>query len=130
MLPEFPPQKGVLRKRQRELGKRKAVAWPLCPPQICPYPEVSPLPLETYLLPYIPDSQPHPASSELHVYEFLLTLDLKKLLGVKKCCFGDEESLRGISNQDFLQDFWGSPLSWEGAPPMEKSRCNFRREQI
>lgn len=77
------PQKGVLRKRQGELGKGKAAARPLCPPQICHCPEVSPLPLETYLLPYIQDSQPHPPASEHHVYEFLLTLDFKKLLGGK-----------------------------------------------
>lgn len=96
------PQKGVLRKRQGELGKRKAVAWPLCSPQICHCPEVSPSPLETHLLPYIQDSQPHPPSSEHPVYEFLLTLDLKKNCWGEKCWFGDEESLGGISNQDFL----------------------------
>lgn len=95
------PQKRVLRKRQGELGKRKAVACPLCPPQICHSP------LETYLLPscpYIQYSQPHPPSSEYHVYEFLLTLDLKNYWGGKTLVWNhsDEESLRGISNQDFL----------------------------
>lgn len=103
MLPELPPKEGA----QEEAGgageEESSCLSPL---------PTSDLPLTPYPLrptcsphaPYIPYSQPHPPSSEYHVYEFLLTLDLKNYWGDKTLVWNhsDEESLRGIANQDFL----------------------------
>lgn len=103
------PQKGVLGRRQRGARRRKSKAdiWPLCPPQLCHSTLKShPYPLRTTCSPhspYIQDSQPHSSSSEHHVLcNFFLLLIFLKNIGEKIYWFGEEDSLHGVSNQDFL----------------------------
>lgn len=101
-------KKGVLGRRQRGARRKsKADVWSLCPPQLCHSTLKSrPYPLRPTCSPhprYIQDSQPHSPSSEHHVLcNFFLLLILKKKYWEKIYWFGNEDSLHGVSNQDFL----------------------------